>query len=61
MHSDQDKFLQIGRQLWHQWQTSAHEMALIIFGVVLVAGILAGTALAIWIFRGGLSWRPLRD
>lgn len=57
MTSDQDRFIQFGGQLFHAWQNSAQEMALIVFGVVLVASVLAGTALSIWIFRGGLARR----
>jgi len=61
MASDQDKFIQVGGQLLHPWQNSSPEMALMAFGVVLVAAVLAGTALSVWIFRGGLSRRLSRS
>ena len=60
MTSDQDKLIQVGGQLLHQWRHSSVEVAQILFAGVLVTGVLAGTVLAVWIFRGGLSQRPLR-
>jgi hypothetical protein len=60
MTSDQDKFIQVGGQLLHQGQNSAEEVVLIIFGVLLATAMLAGAALAVWIFRGGLSRRLTR-
>jgi hypothetical protein len=60
MTSDQDKFVEATVQAVHQWQTASVEMAWAVVGAVLMAGVLSGVCLAIWIFRGGLSRGTLR-
>jgi hypothetical protein len=55
MTSDQDKLVEVIAQAAHQSQTASVEMAWVIVGSLLIAGVLSGACLALWIFRGGLS------
>jgi hypothetical protein len=61
MASDQDKFLEATVQAVHQWQAASVEMAWVVVGGLLIAGVLSGACLAVWIFRGGLSRSTLRN
>jgi hypothetical protein len=60
MASDQDKLVEVIAQAVHQLQTAYMEMAWVNVGGLLMAGVLSGACLALWIFRGGLSRGKLR-
>jgi hypothetical protein len=53
--SNQDKFVKVLTQELHQWHSSSSDVALFVVGLLLLAAVIGGTCLALWIFRGGWS------
>jgi hypothetical protein len=55
MTSNQEKFVKVATQeLWH-WQSASRGLAGELVVPLMIAAIIIGVSLAVWIFLGGLS------
>jgi hypothetical protein len=55
MKDDQDKFLQTAIQILHDWTASLGGIAAVLFGFLLLAGLVILCLSFRWIRRGGLK------